>query len=65
MMDKEQLKWFVFGSIISADNDEFTEDQKQEVMRRYDKYKNKDITIDWVDVLEPVDKTGRLVELFN
>ena len=64
-MDKEQLKWFVFGSIISADNDEFTEDQKQEVMRRYDKYKNKDITIDWVDVLEPVDKTGRLVELFN
>lgn len=65
MMDKEQLKWFVFGSIISADNDEFTEDQKQEVMRRYDKYKNKDIAIDWVDVLEPVDKTGRLVELFN
>ena len=34
-MEVEELKYFVYASIISADNDEFTEDQKQEVIRRF------------------------------
>ena len=34
-MSEESLKYFVFASIISADNDEFTEEVKQEIISRY------------------------------
>jgi hypothetical protein len=60
-MELQELKNFLFASIISADNDEFTEDQKQEVMRRYDLTKGNP---DWEFILQPVDETGRLKELF-
>ena len=65
-MDREELKCFIFGSIISADNDEFTEDQKQEVMHRYGL--EKDVPFDdkdWEFILEPVDKEGKLLKLFK
>lgn len=45
-----ELKNYVYVSIISADNDEFglTKDEKQEIMRRY-KMKMK-----WDNILEPI-----------
>lgn len=62
----EELKYFIYASIISADNDEFTEDQKQEVIRRFDleedvPFDNKD----WKFILEPVDKGDKLLKLFK
>ena len=69
-MDKkeglEELRCFLFASIISADNDEFTEDQKQEVIRRFDL--EEDIPFDdkdWEFILEPVDKDNKLLKLFK
>ena len=64
-MGEEAIKCLVYVSIISADNDEYTEDQKQEVIARYNAdeedfdYKN------WKFILEPVDPTGKLAELFK
>ena len=59
-----ELKNFVYVSIISADNDEFglTEDEKQEIMRRYD------MNMGWDSILEPIkDEKQRnmLIDFFN
>lgn len=66
-MDKEGLKYFLFASIISADNDSYTEDVKQDIIQRYDKYKDCDFdSVDWKYVLEPlgedVDKYIKLMK---
>ena len=63
-MDKEQLKIFTFASIISADNDRYTEDVKQEVMRRYDLEINNSHK-DWSFILEPIGADNRILELFE
>lgn len=49
-MTMNELKNFVYVSIISADNDEFglTEDDKQEIIRRYD------LEESWDNILEPI-----------
>ena len=49
-MTMNELKNFVYISIISADNDEFglTEDEKQEIIRRYD------LEESWDSILEPI-----------
>jgi len=65
-MEAEELKYFIYASIISADNEEFTEDQKQEVMRRFDL--EEDIPFDdkdWKFILEPVDNSDKLLKLFK
>lgn len=59
-----QLKNLVYVSIISADNDEFglSEDDKQEIMKRYEE------SDCWSYILEPIkDKEQRklLIDLFN
>ena len=59
-----ELKNFVYVSIISADNDEFglSEEDKQEIMSRYK------LSEDWDFILEPIkDEKIRemLVDLFN
>lgn len=46
------LKIFVIGSIISADNDELTEDEKQAIMARLDMKHLDDA--DWSYILEPI-----------
>lgn len=56
------LQRFIYSSIISADNDDYTEDQKQEVMRRY---KLTEDNPDWEFILQPVDDTGKLKDLFE
>lgn len=65
-MEAEELKYFMYASIISADNDEFTEDQKQEVIRRFGL--EEDVPFDdknWDFILEPVDKDDKLLKLFK
>ena len=65
-MEKEELKYFIYASIISADNDEFTEDQKQEVIRRYGLEEEVPFDDkDWEFILEPVDKDNKLLKLFK
>ena len=59
----KSMKCLIYASIISADNDKYTEEQKQEVISRYDS--SKGLNQDWKYVLEPVDSTGKLAELFE
>lgn len=59
-MTKEELKIFVFASIISADNDEFTEEQKQEVISRNDERPG-----DWEYIFENLPKKEKLIKLFT
>lgn len=66
-MENDSLKYFVFASIISADNDEFTEEVKQEIIRRYnpdEKWEDHD----WRHILEPIkdsDKIDKLVSILE
>lgn len=66
-MDKKALKRFLFASIISADNNSYTEDVKQDIIQRYDKYKDRDFdSIDWEYVLEPLgDDADRYIKLMK
>ena len=61
--EKSSFKCLIYASIISADNDKYTEEQKQEVIRRFNKEKG--LNQDWNYVLEPVDSTGKLAKLFK
>jgi hypothetical protein len=54
----------LLGFIISADNEKYTEEQKQEVIKRYDEAR-KINKYDWNYILQPVDDTGKLVKLLN
>lgn len=54
----------MFVSIISADNDEYTEEQKQEVLNRYNLEEGVEDK-NWDFILEPVDDTGKLAKLFK
>lgn len=62
----EELKQLVYVSIISADNDEFglTEDQKQEIIARYDASENDP---NWAYILEcmPEEYKDKLIEFFS
>ncbi len=54
-MDEKELKYFIFASAISADNESYTEETKQEIIRRYDKYKECEFNdVDWEYVLKPL-----------
>lgn len=63
-MEGEELRSFLLASIISAENDHYTEDVKQEVTRRYDIERNNDHK-DWQFILEPIGADNRLLELFE
>lgn len=63
-MEREELRSYLFASIISAENDNYTEDVKQEVIRRYDIEKNNEHK-DWQFILEPIGADNRLLELFE
>jgi len=54
-MDKKDLKYIVFAGIISADNESYTEETKQDIIHRYDKYKECEFDdVDWEYVLKPL-----------
>jgi hypothetical protein len=46
-----ELQCFIFTSLISADNDEFTEAQKQRMLARYNR---SDKEHDWEYILAPI-----------
>ena len=63
-MENDSLKYFVFASIISADNDEFTEEVKQEIIRRYnpdEKWEDHD----WRHILEPIKDSNKIDKLVS
>jgi hypothetical protein len=60
---KNDIKSLILASIISADNDRFTESQKQEVIVRFNEAR-KTNKYDWDYILEPVDNTNKLAKLF-
>lgn len=79
-MSEESLKYFVFASIISADNDEFTEKVKQEIISRFDEQSPdkaakdaKEVSsewnkMNWEYILEPIgdkEKIDRLVSILK
>lgn len=65
------LKYFVFTSIISAENDSLTEEVKQDIISRYSKQRSehKDWDdYDWEYILDPMgdkEKIQRLVEVLK
>lgn len=62
-MTPDEIKYFTLASIISAENDRYTEDQKQEVIYRYELEKEQ-AQPDWEFILEPIGADNRLLELF-
>ena len=62
-MEPEEIKYFTLASIISAENDRYTEDQKQEVIYRYELEKEQERP-DWEFILEPIGADNRILELF-
>lgn len=63
-MSEQSLKYFVFASIISADNDEFTEEVKQEILSRYnpdDKWEDHN----WEYILEPIKDSNKIDKLVS
>ena len=57
MLNTSQLRNFLYVSIISADNDDLTEEEKQAIIQRTDP-KNLDNT-DWGYALEPIKDIGK------
>lgn len=54
-----ELMYLMFASLISADNDELTEETKQEMIRRYDESEEKD----WDYITEPMDRDKKFQEI--
>lgn len=54
-MTEEELKNFIYVSIISADNDDYPEEVKQEIIRRYNDQKGNQ-PLDWSVILDPLGK---------
>lgn len=52
---RAMLKNMLLASLISADNDEYSEDTKQEIISRYNKYKDEDV---WDYILTPLSGEG-------
>lgn len=53
---KNDIKYLVFASIISADNDELDEDTKQQIMNRFDKWGDHP---NWDYILDPIPDPDR------
>lgn len=57
-----QLRNLVFASIISADNERYTEEVKQEVIKKYSESKDKD----WEYILSPLgEDANKYIKLFK
>lgn len=57
-MTNEELRNYIYVSLISADNDELSEDEKQQILSRH-----KLSPGDWAYILEPI-KDERQRQLF-
>ena len=61
-MTDKQLRIFAFASIISADNDMYSEEVKQEIMRRHRE------SNDWAYILDPIEDVehkDKLIKFFK
>lgn len=62
---EQEMKNLIFVSIISADNDKYTEEVKQMVIRRYDICKKSGF-MDWAYIFQPLgDDAEKYIELFR
>lgn len=53
--EMQELKIFLYASLIGAENEKLSEDIKQEMMRRYEECRKDNIDdVDWKYVLEPM-----------
>ena len=62
---QNDLQAFIYSSLISADNPNYTEEQKQESVRRYELCGSDK---DWEFILEPfekLDSKNKLIYLFK
>ena len=65
------FKYFVFASIISAENESLTEEVKQDIISRYDKYMHDSKgwnSYNWEYILDPIgdkEKIQRLVKILR
>lgn len=62
---ENNIRALIYGTLISADNLDYTEEQKQESMRRYELTKGDP---DWEFILEPFEKPdskNKLIDLFR
>lgn len=62
-----ETQCIIYACLISADNDEYTEEQKQESMRRY-KLEKDNKSPDWAYILEPFEdenSINKLADLFK
>lgn len=65
------FKYFAFASIISAENDSLTEEVKQDIISRYDKYKHDNgdwNNYDWEYILDQMgdkEKIQRFVKIMR
>lgn len=68
-MSEQQLKYFVMASIISADNDNYTEEVKQQIISRFNEHKQSNWDdYDWEYILEPIgdkDEISKIIELIR
>lgn len=64
LQEMNDVKSLVYASLISAENDQYTEDQKQESMYRYELEKTAPEP-DWEFILEPFGVDNRIIDLFK
>lgn len=64
LINMDNIKALAYASLISADNDRYTEDQKQESMYRYELEKTA-TEPDWEFILEPFGVDNRIIDLFK
>ena len=64
LIKMDNIKALAYASLIYADNDRYTEDQKQESMYRYELEKTA-TEPDWEFILEPFGVDNRIIDLFK
>lgn len=64
--DLASVKYLILASIISADNDKYTEYVKQLVIHRYNVCKDTGGYMDWAYIFQPLgDDAAKYTELFR
>lgn len=68
---ENDIRALIYGTLISADNDNYTEEQKQESIRRYELSKSavkEGEDLDWNFILEPFEdpnNKNKISDLFR
>lgn len=65
-MKEQELRYFVFASIISAENDSLTEEVKQSIISRHKEEKQTNKTFEqynWEYILEPLNDEDAILRI--